>query len=424
MTQAAQGWARVLLWVVPALWSTNYLIARASEDVIAPHALAFGRWGLAALLLLPFTARGLLRQREALRQEWKHLVVLGILGMWICGAWMYHGGQRTSATNMALIYAVTPIAIAIVGARLLHERMLPRQWFGAVLALLGLLIVIGQGDIQRLRHLRAHVAQSWQELVSFGLLTPIGETDEEGTVVNDIDVSGYNNELAEDERILIPVATTSINRFASLADLARLQKMTELPKRYRRDLALSGFLRAALQGKEKEAEAFAKAAESIDESLGALFADWRGAADADRKKFAVVLMDLQQPGFSIDLWESWGRNLPREELSSTRENWWCAISELPVDPVRPSFLRGLEAPDDASFGWSAGPNHLGREVLAYAAKYPDDPRLPEALHRTVRATRLGCYGEPFAEVSKGAFTLLHKRFPKTDWAKQTPYWFE
>jgi drug/metabolite transporter (DMT)-like permease len=56
------------------------------------------------------------------------LLVLGALGMWICGAWMYHGGQRTSATNMALIYAVTPIAIAVVGARLLHERMRPRQW--------------------------------------------------------------------------------------------------------------------------------------------------------------------------------------------------------------------------------------------------------------------------------------------------------
>ena len=103
-------WASVLLWVVPALWSTNYLIARAAEGVIAPHALAFGRWGLAALLLLPLTLRGLLRQRDALRREWKHSLVLGALGMWICGAWMYHGGQRTSATNMALIYAVTPIA--------------------------------------------------------------------------------------------------------------------------------------------------------------------------------------------------------------------------------------------------------------------------------------------------------------------------
>lgn len=281
-----------------------------------------------------------------------------------------------------------------------------------------------QGDIQRLRHLRAHAAKNWEELLDFGLLTPLGETDEEGTVVNDIDVAGYNSELTEDERILIPVVTTSINRFASLADLARLQKMTELPKRYRRDLALSGFLRAALQGKEKEAEAFAKAAESIDESLGVLFADWRGAPDADRKKFAVVLMDLKNPGLSIDLWDSWGRNLPREELSSGRENWWCAASELPIDKERPAFLRGTEAPDDAGFGWAAGPNHLGREVLAFAAKYPDDPRLPEALHRTVRATRLGCYGEPYAEVSKAAFTLLHKRFPKTDWAKQTPYWFE
>ena len=161
MTQAAQGWARVLLWVVPALWSTNYLIARAAEGVIAPHALAFGRWGLAALLLLPLTLGGLLRQRDALRREWKHSLVLGALGMWICGAWLYHGGQRTSATNMALIYAVTPIAVAIVGARLLHERMRPRQWFGAVMALAGLLVVIGQGDMQRLLSVRFGVGDLW-----------------------------------------------------------------------------------------------------------------------------------------------------------------------------------------------------------------------------------------------------------------------
>ena len=51
---AAAGWAKVLLFVVPALWSTNYVIARLADGVIGPHALALGRWGLAALLLLPF----------------------------------------------------------------------------------------------------------------------------------------------------------------------------------------------------------------------------------------------------------------------------------------------------------------------------------------------------------------------------------
>ena len=49
----AAGWARVLLWVVPLLWSSNYIIARLADGLIAPHALALGRWLLAALLLLP-----------------------------------------------------------------------------------------------------------------------------------------------------------------------------------------------------------------------------------------------------------------------------------------------------------------------------------------------------------------------------------
>lgn len=153
--------ARVLLWVVPALWSTNYLIARAADGVIGPHALAFGRWALAALLLLPFTAAGLRQRRAALRREAPHLLVLGILGMWICGAWMYHGGRQTSATNMALIYAVTPIAIAIVGARLLHEPMRGRQWLGAALALVGLLVVIARGDPQVLLAVRFGAGDLW-----------------------------------------------------------------------------------------------------------------------------------------------------------------------------------------------------------------------------------------------------------------------
>lgn len=171
MSGTTARWARVLLWVVPALWSTNYLIARASEGVIGPHALAFGRWLLAALLLLPFTAAGLWTRREALRREWRQLLVLGLLGMWICGAWMYHGGQRTSAINMTLIYAVTPIAIAIVGARLLHEPMRARQWLGAVLALVGLLVVIAQGDVQRLLAVRFGTGDLWVVVASISWVT-------------------------------------------------------------------------------------------------------------------------------------------------------------------------------------------------------------------------------------------------------------
>ncbi len=157
----ASGRARVLLWLVPLLWSSNYIIARLADGVIAPHALALGRWALAALILLPWMGRGLLRQRAVLRREWLHLLVLGFLGMYICGAWVYVAGRSTSSTNIALIYAATPMAIVAASAWLLHERMSRAQWAGVVLALLGLLLVIAKGDPRRLLAVQLVAGDAW-----------------------------------------------------------------------------------------------------------------------------------------------------------------------------------------------------------------------------------------------------------------------
>lgn len=154
-------WARVLLWVVPAFWSSNYLIARLADGVIAPNLLALGRWTLAALLMLPFTGRALWRERTRWRGEGLHVVVLGALGMGVCGAFVYQGGQTTSSTNIALIYAVTPIAIAVASARLFHERMGPAQRLGVGLALAGLLFVIAKGDLAHLLAVRFTAGDLW-----------------------------------------------------------------------------------------------------------------------------------------------------------------------------------------------------------------------------------------------------------------------
>jgi drug/metabolite transporter (DMT)-like permease len=157
----AARWAPVLLWVVPALWSSNYVIARAAEGVIAPHLLATGRWLLAGLILWPFVGRGLLGRRAVWRSEWKQLLVLGTLGMWICGAWVYLGGQTTTSTNIALIYAATPVAIAVLSARLLHERLSLAQKLGGTLALLGVLFVVAKGQPQNLLAVRFTVGDGW-----------------------------------------------------------------------------------------------------------------------------------------------------------------------------------------------------------------------------------------------------------------------
>ena len=157
-----QRWARLLMWVVPAMWSSNYIIARSARGVISPHLLASRRWLLALALLMAFLGpSGLRRVRAAWRAEWKHLLALGSLGMYVCGAWLYQGAQSTSATNMALLYAATPVAIAALSARLLQEGLRGRQMAGAALALAGVLFVIAKGDVTNLLQVRFSVGDLW-----------------------------------------------------------------------------------------------------------------------------------------------------------------------------------------------------------------------------------------------------------------------
>ena len=157
----SQRWALALIWIVPALWSANYVIARLARGVVSPHVLALGRWGLALLLMLPFVGLALWRGRAALRREWRQTLVLGACGMWICGAIVYLGGQTTTATNIALIYAATPVAIAVLGVKLLHERMTGAQQVAVACALLGVLVVVARGDPRVLMEVRFTPGDGW-----------------------------------------------------------------------------------------------------------------------------------------------------------------------------------------------------------------------------------------------------------------------
>lgn len=161
MSNAGARWAPALLWVVPALWSANYLIARMATDVIAPHQLALARWTLALLLMLPFVGRELVSRWSQWRAELPQMLVLGALGMWICGAFVYQGGQGTSAINIGLIYAASPVAIAAIGVKLLHERMSGSQRLGLVFALAGVLFVVARGDLDNLLRVRFAPGDPW-----------------------------------------------------------------------------------------------------------------------------------------------------------------------------------------------------------------------------------------------------------------------
>ncbi|WP_437602460.1 DMT family transporter [Sorangium sp. So ce590] len=138
--------AQVLLFVTPALFTANMVLARATADFIPPVALAELRWLGVVLVLLPFCGRELWRGRASLRRDWARYALLGLLGMGICGAGVYHGAASTTATNIGLIYAASPVIILLLSRAMFGDRLSRRQGLGAGLALTGVLVIVLRGD--------------------------------------------------------------------------------------------------------------------------------------------------------------------------------------------------------------------------------------------------------------------------------------
>jgi drug/metabolite transporter (DMT)-like permease len=148
MTQALEKqtrWALILLWFVPMLWSVNYIIARKAPGIIGPHLLSLGRWSVAALVVVFLARHELWHKRLEIAKVWWQYLVLGTLGMLICGAWVYQGARSTQAMNIALIYAASPVLISLGSVWLLGENFRMRQTTGVALALIGVVHVVVKG---------------------------------------------------------------------------------------------------------------------------------------------------------------------------------------------------------------------------------------------------------------------------------------
>ncbi len=153
--------AQWLLWLVPALWTVNYIVARKAPGVIGPYLLALGRWFVAGAVLWVLAGSELWRERAAIARVWWQYLVLGCLGMLVCGAWVYQGARSTQAINIALIYAASPVLIGLGAALWLGERLRQRQVLGVLLALAGVLHVLVKGQWGHLLQLQFVAGDLW-----------------------------------------------------------------------------------------------------------------------------------------------------------------------------------------------------------------------------------------------------------------------
>lgn len=149
-------WSRpyLLLTFTALFWAGNSIVGRAAREVVPPVALAFWRWALALILLLPFAWPHLRRDVNILKTNWKWMFLLGFLGVGTFNTLLYTGLQTTTAVNGLLLQSMQPALILLLGAMLFGETVRSLQITGICLSIAGASVIILGGDLSALVRLR------------------------------------------------------------------------------------------------------------------------------------------------------------------------------------------------------------------------------------------------------------------------------
>ena len=150
------------LMLLPGLfWAGNAIVARSVTAEVPPVALAFWRWLVAALLILPFAWPYLRADLPRMVKSWPIMLVLSALGIAIFNTFLYIAAHTTTAINIVMLQTTMPVVVVIATYLLFRERVTTRQAAGILISLLGTLTLTAHGDPGLLARLDFRPGDLW-----------------------------------------------------------------------------------------------------------------------------------------------------------------------------------------------------------------------------------------------------------------------
>ena len=143
----------LLLTVPPLMWAGNAVVGRLVRDAVPPMTLNLLRWSLALLILLPLGRAAFVTGSGALL-HWRRYALLGLFGIGLYNSFQYLALQSSTPINVTLVAAGLPVWMMLVGRLFFGVPIRAWQSAGAVLSILGVLVVLCRGDWQQLAGLR------------------------------------------------------------------------------------------------------------------------------------------------------------------------------------------------------------------------------------------------------------------------------
>lgn len=274
---------------------------------------------------------------------------------------------------------------------------------------------------------------------------------------------------AETDINLSPSTRAVLNRLpvSLLAEAARYPNLSSKGKAEIARLAWTRtYLLDGTEAARKLSPILVRHEPDLDERLSKIDEGWTRTHRENRAILFLLRTPRMLARMPVDEWSPWGDHLrlraeALDPYNPNDNNWWCPLDPgrdraavvralydrpvgLPEGNARLAAIRDrtladhpvLKMADEAELARLAtipnAPKYLAEKTLAWAkgaSRWSDllgqDKGLPEALALAVRATRYGCRADGgHGPHSRAAFKELHRRFPDSEQAERTPYWFD
>ena len=152
----------LLATIAAVIWAGNFVIARGVNQQIAPITLAFFRWSLATLLMLPIALKKFRSELHILKKHKSYLFWVALTGITLFNTCLYISGHYTTAINMALISTTSsPIFATTLAILFIGERINKYRFMGMMVCLSGVLLLISKGSLQTLLSFTFSLGDLW-----------------------------------------------------------------------------------------------------------------------------------------------------------------------------------------------------------------------------------------------------------------------
>lgn len=290
----------------------------------------------------------------------------------------------------------------------------------------------------RLSDLRMLVSKSFPEYLRYAFERPTAiESGWDGV---ELPVDFQKVEALKDYQVLEPAfnndSTTFLNSSVPLSLLSTIPNTPSISAKLRADSLQSLWVRSFILKDSRSLSNITPKLKTAIPSLSPLLSNYEKASSAEEKTFAGSLMILKNPGMRPALSMAYGRRTPIDKIDDYQDNWWSANDfAAPIDAAKLKINAQMSAVLSASEKAAAAAEtakliangtptvYLGQNAISWAKSHPQDPRVPEALALTVKASKFADRNEATSKISKDAFTLLHSKYPKNPWTAKTKYYY-